>query len=692
MKPARAKTPAGKGPGEAAELKLRLGVVLRVLQSLGSTQGEDAIRLILRAIRETMGFEAVGVRLRKGDDFPYYAVSGFSDEFVKVENCLCGRDAGGKPVLECTCGAVIRGDIDRSLPFVTENGSVWVNSTTGPSEAEAGALKSGLVNFRGTCITSGFESVALIPLRGGDRIIGLLQLNDRRKDMFTLDRIRFFEVLGASIGLALAERETRQALEDSRLFLDSLVENIPNMVFVKGAKNLEFVLFNRAGEELLGQERSALIGKNDYDFFPKEQADFFTAKDRQALAAEGVTDIPEEPIQTGKKGLRLLHTKKLSLRGPDGLPKYLLGISEDITDFKRAEATRDRLAAIVASSDDAIFSKTLDGVIASWNRGAEKIYGYAAAEVLGKNVSLLAPSEQRDEVPSLLEKIRRGEHVDHFETVRVAKDGRRIEVELSLSPLLDESGGIVGASAIARDITERKQAERALREAAELKAQFAAIVSHEMRNPLTAMGMAIDTIRDGSAGPVNLEQAQFMDTAKRNIARLGRLVNEVLDLRALELGRVEFHLEPHDINALVAETVRELQPLAREKGLELVAEPAEGLPKVACDRDKIIQVMANLAGNAVKFSDRGRVTVRTDLLGGRVRVSVRDEGPGIKDEDRGKLFQSFVRLSDTEKRAGGAGLGLAISRKIVGGHGGEIGVDSVYGEGSMFYFVLPAAA
>ncbi len=263
-------------------------------------------------------------------------------------------------------------------------------------------------------------------------------------------------------------KRAEQELRESNALIEAVVENVPLMIFLKEAKDLRFVVFNRAGEELLGYDRKELLGRNNLDLFPPEQAAHFMAKDREVLDGEtGMLDIPEEPIMTAKKGQRLLHTRKICIKGADGVTKYLLGISDDITERKRVEETTQRLAAIVESSDDAIIGKTLDGTITSWNYGAEKIYGYSAVEIVGRSISLLIPPEQKDELTNLLKQIKQGLPTEHSDTIRVRKDGSRINVSITISPVHDGAGKIVGASMIARDITERKRTEEELRKSEE---------------------------------------------------------------------------------------------------------------------------------------------------------------------------------------------------------------------------------
>ncbi|MBN1609138.1 MAG: response regulator [Polyangiaceae bacterium] len=321
--------------------------LLQVLNDSGT--GAEQIRSILRLIKQTTGIEAVGIRLREGDDFPYFETNGFPEHFVRMERYLCERDgtgalvreAHGDPVLACMCGNIIRGWTDPKLPFFTAGGSFWTNGTT---ELLASTTEEDRQwPTRNRCNREGYESVALVPLRSGDEIIGLLQLNDHRRNRFDLETIQFFEGMGASIGVALGRKRAERELQESKHLTDSIVENVPLMIFLKETQDLRFVAFNRAGEELLGYDRKDLIGKSDLELFPPEQAAFFVAKDREVLAGEALVDIPEEPIQSANKGLRLLHTRKVCIKATDGVTQYLLGISEDITERKRMEAEREKL-------------------------------------------------------------------------------------------------------------------------------------------------------------------------------------------------------------------------------------------------------------------------------------------------------------------------------------------------------------
>jgi PAS domain S-box-containing protein len=335
--------------------------VLQILQEPGPLQ--SLIQRVLAAVKARAELDAVGMRLQDGDDFPYFVQQGFPEDFLLTEGTLIERaadggvcqDCNGNIRLECTCGLVISGKTDPSLPLFTRGGSFWINDSFPllelPSDQDPRS------HPRNRCIHQGYASVALVPIRTKDQIVGLLQLNAHRKGCFSLGTIEQLEGIAVHVGEALVRRQAEQELRESKALIDAVVENVPLMVFLKEATDLRFVVFNRAGEELLGYDRKSLLGKNNLDLFPPEQAAHFMAKDREVLDGEaGVLDIPEEQILTAKNGQRLLHTRKVCIRGADGATKFLLGISEDITERKQAEEalreTNRRLVETTARANE----------------------------------------------------------------------------------------------------------------------------------------------------------------------------------------------------------------------------------------------------------------------------------------------------------------------------------------------------
>ncbi len=245
---------------------------------------------------------------------------------------------------------------------------------------------------------------------------------------------------------------------------------------------------------------------------------------------------------------------------------------------------------------------------------------------------------------------------------------------------------------IAATLSARRRNELRILELMNIKSEFTSMVSHELRTPLTCIKEGIDIVSDGSSGPLSPRQREHLQTAKRNVDRLARLLDDVLTYQKLDARRMDLVLEPCDVNRLVSQAVQEFALPAARKGLELVTELAPGLPPTSGDPDRISQVLSNLLSNALKFSDHGRVVLRTELVHGELSVGIQDQGPGIPSEQRSNLFQAFHQLpTRTGKRAEGTGLGLAIARQIVELHGGRLTLESSPGVGSTFRFTLPVA-
>ena len=237
---------------------------------------------------------------------------------------------------------------------------------------------------------------------------------------------------------------------------------------------------------------------------------------------------------------------------------------------------------------------------------------------------------------------------------------------------------------------ERKKAEVKLKEAITVKSQFLSVVSHELRTPLTAIKEAIRLVHSESTGELNDEQKEFLDIARRNVDRLARLINNVLDFQKLEAGAMTLDIQENDINVIAKEVKEALTPLAKEKGLTIVTRLDEMVPMVKFDRDSITQVLTNLVNNSIKFTAKGQVTITTSKGQNIVQVSVSDTGCGIIAEDLPKVFNEFEQLSNSnERQTGGTGLGLAISKEIIEQHRGKICLESEPGKGTTFYFVLP---
>jgi PAS domain S-box-containing protein len=362
-----------------------------------------------------------------------------------------------------------------------------------------------------------------------------------------------------------------------------------------------------------------------------------------------------------------------------------------ILDLPEFETDARRYAAIVESSDDAIISKALDGTITSWNRAAERMFGYTADEIVGKPISTLMPPEKHDDMEAILSRIRRGERIEHYETVRVAKNGQRVYVSLSVSPVKDKDGRIVGAAKIARDITGRRAAEaereRLLREAqqgVQLRDIFLSVAGHELRTPLNALKLQLYNLERNLAAPA---QKQAVSKAQTEVDRLTSLTARLLDVARMAAGGFDVEKAPMDLSELARDVAARFEQSAAQAGSPIGVERA-GPVVGAWDCGAIDQLITNLLSNAVKFGAGFPIEVRVAKNGGTARVEVRDHGPGVAEDDRARIFERFER-GVSERSFGGLGLGLWIARQIVTAHGGWIGVAGAPGEGATFMFELP---
>ncbi|HEY8667472.1 MAG TPA: PAS domain S-box protein [Tepidisphaeraceae bacterium] len=344
---------------------------------------------------------------------------------------------------------------------------------------------------------------------------------------------------------------------------------------------------------------------------------------------------------------------------------------------------RLRLAAIVESSDDAIVSKTLEGIVTSWNKGAQRIFGYTAEEMVGKPITLLIPPDRQHEEPAILAKLRVGERVDHFETLRITKDGRLVEVSVTISPVKNEAGQIVGVSKIARDITEQNRVRRELqeaKEAAELasraKDDFLSVLSHELRTPLTPVLAAVSFIEHDPA--LSPELREDIEMIRRNIEMQARLVDDLLDVTRISRGKVQLHFEALDAHAAIRNAVSMLQSDLDAKGLALTMMLRARDFHIWGDPGRLQQVFANILGNAIKFTPSdGSITVRSSNEGKRLRIEITDTGVGIEPDLLPRLFRPFEQGERSiTRKFGGLGLGLSIVRSLVELHHGSVSAAS----------------
>jgi PAS domain S-box-containing protein len=474
-------------------------------------------------------------------------------------------------------------------------------------------------------------------------------------------------------------------LEKEKSFSESVIENIPNMIFVKDAKELKFELFNRAGEKLLGQKRENLIGKSDYNFFPKKQADFFTNKDRHVLKSKKLLDIPEEPIKT-PRGERLLHTKKIPILNKQGKPLSLLGISEDITERKEAE---EKYKSLYESSADAIMTlEPPSWKFTSGNPATIKMFKIKnEKEFISKAPWEYSPKYQPDKQLSsekakkmIMRAMEEGSNL--FEWTHKRFNGENFPATVLLSRI--KRDGKTYLQATVRDITEQKKMEEKAKESDIMKTEFLSAISHELRTPITPIKSQIQRLLSTELD--KKEQIDSLEIALRNTIRMDRLIQDLLEISRIKAGKFNIFKKKADLNKTINEAIIDLSGFIKEKNTSITFEAGK-IPEINMDRDRILEVIINILDNSIKFG-KGKISISTKKEGNSILIKIKDNGIGIIQNE--KIFSPFYRGEkiDSQKYEG-TGLGLSICRGIIETHNGKIWFDSKRGEGTTFFVKIP---
>jgi PAS domain S-box-containing protein len=419
-------------------------------------------------------------------------------------------------------------------------------------------------------------------------------------------------------------------------------------------------------------------------------------------------DRPDEEkyiLEQIRRGERVDHFETKRRRKSGQLIDISVTISP-ITEQKRGTQAAALLAAIVSSSDAAIISKDLKGTITSWNVGAEQIYGYTADEIIGKSVLLLLPADRRQEETTILERIRKGERIDHFETLRRRKNGEIFPASLTVSPVKDSKGVIIGASKITRDITELKRissdreqllaSERAARSQAEvanrMKDDFLATVSHELRTPLNAIAGWVQVLKESELSP---DIREGVETIERNAHAQAQLIDDLLDLGRISSGNIMLNIHPIDLVGVIRDAMDSVCHAAEAKQITIRTVFNDSGGTLMGDKTRLKQVLWNLLANAIKFTPKGgRVMVTTGRINSQLEIVVSDNGAGIPADFLPHVFDRFRQADpSTTRRTGGLGIGLSLVKHLVEMHGGEVRAESLgLNQGATFTVSLPAAA
>jgi len=479
---------------------------------------------------------------------------------------------------------------------------------------------------------------------------------------------------------------------EAQAYLAAIIDSSDDAIIGKDL-NGNIISWNQAAERIFGYFAEETIGKHISFIIPPDRLDEENYILGQVRNGKRIDHF--QTIRRAKDGRLINLSVTVSpIKNQQGKIIGASKIARDTTGLKESERTSAYLGSIIESSDDAIISKDLNGFVTSWNKSAERIFGYLAHEVLGKHITLIIPNERLKEEEKILTTLKTGNRVDHFETVRRHKDGHLIPVSLTVSPIRDSSGNIIGASKISRDISERINAEKALMEFNHKKDEFMANMSHELRTPMNAViGLANLLTMSNS---LSAKDRKFVETLKTSADNLMDLINDLLDFSKIESGSIQLETIEFNLTEQVEKVVSIMNVRAKEKDLALHVYYPPALNRFYMgDPLRIQQILMNLVSNAIKFTDKGLVEIHIDGTFNKnsdttmITIKVKDTGMGIPKDKQEAIFEKFMQAdASISRRFGGSGLGLAITKGLVERMGGKIMLESDLGIGSTFIITL----
>lgn len=459
------------------------------------------------------------------------------------------------------------------------------------------------------------------------------------------------------------------------------------------SKNLNGVItsWNHSAEKIFGYTAEEAVGQHIFLIIPEDHR-----AEEQYIISEikaGRRVEHFETIRRTKDGSLIPLSITVSpIKDKSGNLIGASKIARTLSQQRKSEEKQAMLASIVESSGDAIISKTINGIVTSWNPAAEKILGFSEKEMIGKSILTIIPDNRKEEEKHIIERIQKGERLDHFETVRKKKNGELISVSITVSPIINK-GKIVGVSKILRDISDRIEIERRLasqakrlEELIKSKDEFIGIASHELKTPLTSIKAYLQLLERITK---DVSQHGYVEKTLDYVIKLERLVSDLLDVSKVRAGKFHMDFVPYSLQTVIDRAIESVQLTSRT---HTISQEGQSDLMVICDHNRLEQVLVNLLTNAIKYSPQGNsVLVKTMIKGDEVIVSVHDKGIGIEKDELQNIFQRFYRAEGLAPKFSGLGIGLYISNEIIDRHDGRIWAESEIGKGSVFSFALPLA-
>jgi len=695
--------------------------ILKIINQSSSIA--DMVKAATTFFQHESGCEAVGIRLNEGEDFPYSEARGFPEEFIRLESSLCAKDAMGNiirdslgsPVIECMCGNVILGRVDLSKPFFSPGGSFWTNSTTRLLAATNDDDRQ--TRTRNRCNGEGYESVALIPLHLGTERLGLIQLNDLRKGMFSAETIAVWERLADYLAVAVAKYRTDEALKENQSRLDLALKSAQ-----MGVWSLDLIENTRHFDDqvchLLGIDPAKFTGTTD-EFLNAVHPD-----DRDILKAAMDRTIEQDaPYETEYRALwpngsvHYIIARAKLFRDELGQPARVDGLIWDITDRKQMEdevrESEERFRVMADSIPQLAWIAGADGYIYWYNQRWYEYTGTTPEQMEGWGWQSV---HDTDALPGVLERwkesIATGKPFDMVFPLRGA-DGSFRQFLTRVLPVKNSDGEVLQWFGTNTDITEREQMENELRKSrdelelrvlertAELNRymakleqsnqalqDFASIAAHDMKEPLRKVISFGNMLRQKSGESLGQSGNDYLDRMLNATERMQSLLTGLLDY-----SRVATRSEPFkevDLSDLIGEVLSDLEVRIVKTGGEV---HVGAFPVISADPTQMRQLFQNLIGNALKFHKEGEkplVTIQSTAYNQSLRIIVEDNGIGFEEQYLEKIFAPFQRLHGKSSPYEGTGMGLAICKKIVERHGGKITAKSTPDKGSLFVIDLPA--